>query len=214
VAEWRAAGSPAQEGIAWPRPRWVARFPAHADTFTRLPDWLNRAIVRSFCTEAVTSPEAALRAFLTAMVWGYGRVGYGPFRVERILGATPDAGVRLQNAARELTGRGPVRAYALLGDDGVGQMPGLGPAFGTKFLYFCSPADRPALILDRLVAAWLRAHTDLQLNEVRWSSQTYARYLNTMTGWAGELGVAADDLEACIVGDQAGLTGGQGASEP
>ena len=163
-----------------------------------LPDRLGRAVVRSFCTEAATSPEAALRAFLATMVWGYGRVGYGPFRVERILAATPDAGVRLQNAAGELADSGPVHAYTLLGDDGVGQLPGLGPAFGTKFLYFCSPPGRPALILDRLVAAWLRAHTDLRLNEVRWSSPTYARYLATMTGWAGELGLAADELEARI----------------
>jgi hypothetical protein len=36
------------------------------------------------------------------------------------------------------------------------------------------------------------------LNEVRWSVATYARYLETMFGWADELAIAADELEACI----------------
>jgi hypothetical protein len=161
--------------------------------------------------DAATSPEAAMRAFLTAMVWGYGWVGYGPFRVQRILAATPDAPGRLQDAAGELTRGGPMRAYRLLGDRGVGHLRWLGPAFGTKFLYFCSPPSRPALILDRLVANWLRANTDLRLNPVPWSSQAYGRYLTTMTGWAAELDLAADELEACIFGEQAKLVGGQWA---
>jgi hypothetical protein len=88
------------------------------------------------------------------MAWGYGRVGYGPFRVRRVLAPVPDPGERLQAAAGELARGGPTAAYALLGDSGVPRLPGPGPAFGTKFLYFCSPpGDRTALILDRLVAA-------------------------------------------------------------
>jgi hypothetical protein len=70
---------------------------------------------------------------------------------------------------------GPVKAYAFLGDNGVPRLARLGPAFGTKFLYFCSPASgRPALILDRLVAAWLRENADLSLNEARLVSSQWA----------------------------------------
>jgi hypothetical protein len=84
---------------------------------------------------------------------------------------------------------------------------------GTKFLYFCSPAaSKPALIFDRLVAAWLRENADLSLNEARWSVRTYRRYLQTMFGWAGELDVAADVLEACIFSEQAGLVSSQWAA--
>ena len=64
---------------------------------------------------------------------------------------------------------------------------------------------RPALILDRLVARWLRENVGLAFNELRWSTSTYARYLEAMFGWADELGVAADELEHCIFSAQAGL---------
>jgi hypothetical protein len=117
------------------------------------------------------------------MAWGYGRVGYGPFRVRRLLDASPNAGALLQAAARKAAEGRPVRAYACLGDHGTARLPRLGPAFGTKFLYFCSSAaTRPALILDRLVARWLRENTDLALNEIRWSVATYTHYLETMFG--------------------------------
>ena len=153
--------------------------------FTRLPDRLTRPVVRGACLRAADAPADAARAFLTVMAWGYGQVGYGPFRVRR----------------------------PFLGDNGVPRLARLGPAFGTKFLYFCSPAgSRPALILDRLVAAWLRENADLSLNEVRWSVWTYERYLQTMFGWAGELDVAAYELEACIFSEQAGLVSSQWAT--
>jgi hypothetical protein len=212
VSEWRAAGSPEQDGIKWPRQRWAVRFPAHAEAFAMLPDRLSRPVVRRACLSAAASPAAAERAFLTVMAWGYGRVGYGPYRVQRVLDGTRDAGGRLHIAASELPGGGPVRAYALLGDTGVPRLPRLGPAFGTKFLYFCSPTGgHPALILDGLVATWLRGNADLELNEARWSARTYERYLAAMFGWADELAVAADDLETCIFSAQAELAGGQWA---
>jgi hypothetical protein len=52
-------------------------------------------------------------------------------------------------------------------------------------------------------------NTDLALNELRWSVYTYRRYLEAMFGWAGELAVAADELEACIFFVQAGLVASQ-----
>jgi hypothetical protein len=149
------------------------------------------------------------------MAWGYGQVGYGPFRVRRLLDGTAAADAQLQAAADMLSEGGPVEAYALLGDNGVPGLARLGPAFGIKFLYFCSPVGkegRPALILDRLVAAWLRKNADLSLNEARWSVSTYERYLQTMFGWAEELDVAADELEACIFSEQAGLVSSQWAT--
>jgi 8-oxoguanine DNA glycosylase-like protein len=212
VCEWRAAGSPEQDGIKWPRRRWAVRFPSHAEVFAMLPDRLSRPVVRRACLGAAASPAAAERAFLTVMAWGYGRVGYGPYRVQRVLDATGDAGARLQIAASELASGGTVRAYALLGDTGVPRLPRLGPAFGTKFLYFCSPAGgHPALILDGLVATWLRGSTDLQLNGARWSTRTYERYVAAMLAWADELAVAAYGLETCIFSAQAEVAGGQWA---
>jgi hypothetical protein len=212
IDKWRVAGSPAQSGIAWPRQRWSDQFPAHAAALAALPDLLSRPLLRQSCQDAADSPAAALTAFLTVMAWGYGRVGYGPFRVQRIVASVPDPGRCLQAAAATLVRSGPTAAYALLGDNGVPRLPGLGPAFGTKYLYFCSPpGNRPALILDRLVAAWLRANAGIRLNEVRWSARTYERYLAAMSGWAEEMAVTDDELEACIFSDQAKAAGGQWA---
>src|SRR6266516_6844267 len=58
-----------------------------------------------------------------------GGSGMAPFRVRRVLDATPDASGRVQAAASL-----PVAVYACLGDHGVSQLPGLGPSFGIKFL--------------------------------------------------------------------------------
>jgi hypothetical protein len=212
VGAWRAAGSPAQDGIAWPRQRWVDQFTQFAHALAMLPDCLDRSVIRGACSQAADSAAEAEQAFLAVMAWGYGRVGYGPYRVRRLFDKSPDAGTQLQAAARALAERGPVAAYARLGDHGVARLAGLGPAFGTKFLYFCtSTGSPPALILDRLVAQWLRDHTGLLLNEVRWSAATYARYLGNMYAWADELAVAADELEACVFSEQAGLAGSQWA---
>jgi 8-oxoguanine DNA glycosylase-like protein len=165
-----------------------------------------RTAVRQACVRASVSLADAESSFLAVMAWGYGRVGYGPFRVRRVLDAAPNAGVQLQAAAGAAAEGRPVEAYACLGDHGAARLPYLGPAFGTKFLYFCSSTGRrSALILDRLVARWLRENVGLAFNEVRWSVSTYTRYLATMVGWAGVLARAADQLEVCIFSAQARL---------
>ena len=44
----------------------------------------------------------AVRVFVAAMVWGYGRVGYGPFRTARVLAENSSAPeVLLEAAVRE-----------------------------------------------------------------------------------------------------------------
>lgn len=70
---------------------------------------------------------------------------------------------------------------------------------------------RPALILDQLVAGWLKDNAGLRLNQLRWSARTYQRYLTAMSGWADELSVATDELEVCIFSAEARKAGGQWA---
>src|ERR1035438_9974289 len=182
--------------------------------FTGLPDRLTRPVVRGACLRAADAPADAARAFLTHRhglgIWA-SRIR--PLPRPALLDGTAAADSQLQAAAGMLSEGGPVAAYALLGDNGAPRLARLGPAFGTKFLYFCSPAaSKPALILDRLVAACLRENADLSLNEARWSVWTYERYLQTMFGWAGELDIAADEPEACIFSEQAGLVSSQWAT--
>lgn len=73
---------------------------------------------------------------------------------------------------------GPVAAYALL--SGPGRIPGLGPAFFTKVLYFGHGADLGPggpLILDRYVAAALNDLYGWGWPLAGWSSKQYADYL-------------------------------------
>jgi len=144
------------------------------------------------------------------MAWGFGRVGYGPYRVGQMLEGAPHAKSTLQRAATLLASGNAVGAYRVFGDRGVAALHGLGLAFGTKYLYFCSPAGGSgALILDRLAAVWLAKHAGVRLNQVRWSSRTYAKYLSMMFGWADELKITGDAIESVIFQHQAKLAGGQ-----
>lgn len=210
VARWRTDGSPAQAGIPWPRLRWLEAFPKFDSILADLPDRLDRGSVRGHCQSAAQSADDAQSAFLVVMTWGYGDVGYGPFRTARILADTPDASERLRLAADAVATGGASAGYGALADRSRSRLKWLGPAFGTKFLHFCSPAGHPpALILDRLVADWLRDHADVSLNPVPWHTDTYRSYLDLMAEWSDDLRIEADQLEACIFTDQASRTGSQ-----
>ena len=135
------------------------------------------------------------------MAWGYGTaVGYGPWRTRRVLMDTPDAARRLAAVAQTLAEGSALSAYSRLCNAGDCHLRWLGPAFGTKFLYFCQPIrpdEQKALILDNLVATWLRRATQLNLNS-GWSAQTYHKYLDHMHSWADSLGCMPEELEYCI----------------
>jgi hypothetical protein len=163
VGSWQANGRPRQAGILWRRERWLATFPGSGHALDSLPEYLDRATVRAACLDAPSSPAAARDAFLVAMAWGYGKVGYGPWRTARILQESSHAPDHLARVARRLAERGALDAYGLLA--GECRLRGLGPAFGTKYLYFCpqSAAGPQALVFDRLVAGWLAEHVDVAL---------------------------------------------------
>jgi hypothetical protein len=170
VGDWQAGGRPRQQGIGWPRERWLAAFPETADALQALPVRLDRGTVGAACAGAAGSPAAAWQAFVVVMAWGYGTVGYGAWRTARILQGDSHAPDRLASVAQQLGERGALDAYGLLG--GACRLRGLGPAFGTKYLYFCpqAAAGPRALILDRLVARWLARNARVSLNSGFWSS--------------------------------------------
>ena len=200
VGEWRSEGEPEQKGIEWPRSDWLAAFPTHEDLLHQLPRLLARASVRDVCADATHDEAAAERAFLAVMVWGYGRVGYGRHRVHEILSATPRSAERLVTVVRTLAASGAVAAYHSLGDDEDCRLKGLGPAFGTKYLYFCQPdgAEPVALIHDSNVVKWFKRHAALDLSCDGWDESIYSGYLNQMRGWATSLRCRPDDLELRI----------------
>lgn len=107
---------------------------------------------------------------MASFIWGTGDVGYGPWRLQQILGSADDLDDTLAQAVERLATNGPLSAYAFLRGqrdepwatgDGVRRVAGWGPAFFTKFLHFAgqsvAPANALPLILDARVARTLRS---------------------------------------------------------
>lgn len=193
-----SGGARAQKSIEWPRDRWLTWFPEHAHILRNVPAELDRAAVRTMA-ETPASRDDALAGFLAAMVWGFGRAGYGPWRVRQALDRhadLPDTLLRAAKAAQD----DPVTAYRILAES---RPTRIGPAFGTKFLHFSVPSsDSSPLILDRIVADWCREHADLRFNPVPWSPAVYERYLDRLRNWARYLGVMPDVVEELMFRDK------------
>jgi hypothetical protein len=181
-----------QPAIPWPVQAWADAFPSHKGIFGGLPGRLDRGVIQRFCADQTHDADGAVRAFLASMAWGYGRVGYGPFRASQVLNK-PNAATKLAHARAEVLSGGPLAGYrALAGPD---RLEGLGPAFGTKYLYF---QNSDALILDSLIGDWYHALSGIDPKVTTWDSARYAAYVAYMQLWAEKGHVRADDLEAAV----------------
>ena len=214
VAHWRSAGSPTQPAMAWPRDRWIEDFPDHAAVLRGLPDALDRQAVRAACADAANNATSAEAAFVAVMAWGFGNVGYGRYRTRSILNDPRGANERLLAVARTLAESGPLPAYDRFSRGADCRLPGLGPAFGTKYLFFCQAPGQnvTALIFDALMSKGLRRLAERDLDPVPWSVRTYTEYLDLMHGWASSLGCLPDELEFCIFQAIATAQGNQWAA--
>lgn len=202
VARWEALGRPAQAAIPWPRERWEAAFPAHRDLLANLPGRLDRKVVGSVCANAGTSDSAAADAFLAAMIWGYGSVGYGPWRVRRQFDANAGLPGLLRAFADVVAQRGAVAAYDEMATNRVRF---LGPAFGTKYLSFVPQNEKfhPALIHDAVVSRAIHNAGGPRWSPSTWRTATYGEYVQSMSCWAADLKVAPTELEWIVFGSRA-----------
>lgn len=98
---------------------------------------LTRAVVTGYAAKVTAEDRAVQRdAFIAAMVWGYGRVGYGPSRVERIM-AQPGFEEQLADVTRITLEQGGPAAFEHIRQQrksGAGCLKHLGAAFGTMYL--------------------------------------------------------------------------------
>ncbi|WP_414635464.1 hypothetical protein [Actinophytocola sp.] len=156
----------------WSRTSWRAFLPDHVALLDRLPNPIGRADVTAAVRECLE--QDAVPAFVAAMVWGYGRVGYGPFRTARVLTDNPGAPTVLREAAHRVRRDGGPSAFGWLAEH---RLAWLGVAFATKFLFYCSqPPATPALVLDRLVQGWLREHAQWRVR-LDWHVADYQAYV-------------------------------------
>jgi len=207
-----AADPVPQAAFPWSREAWapVAEdLDGGSELLDSLPDAVDRESTRDVVARELVVGHT-LRAFLAVMVWGWGATGNGPLRTRWILtgvgrkdaldhpvrsGVAP----RLTKAAELVGERGPVEACRYLLNEGA--IKHFKMSYVTKWLYFASARgglddSRVAPILDARVAEWFASEcgTILDLNR----TDTYARYVRTLTEWGGETRTPAQ-VELAIV---------------
>ncbi|MFB8085033.1 hypothetical protein [Streptomyces sp. NPDC055992] len=155
-------GTPGAHTIRYTPGRWAQISPwpgALAATSAGGDASVSRAEVASAVADALRR-DAFREALVATYVWGKGKRGTpggsGPSALDKIL-AFDGLDTVLAAAVTATREHGASQGYAAL----LGQVPGLGPAFFTKFLYFTGVAVPPAqgprpLILDRVLARRLR----------------------------------------------------------
>ena len=201
VTEWREIGSPPQEAFDWSKARknWCRDIPIHENFIQSLPDSLSRNDVRQI-TESKKNSTA--EKFVATMIWGYGDLGYGSYRVKKMFSTSGfqervDFSYDLANDGKVL------EAYEYLSKNRIQQ---LGPAFGTKWLSFISPSSQPAPIYDSFIAMWIEKFARKEFAQTStssevWSKKTYSTYLEWMLSNSKEFGLKPDDLELIIFQD-------------
>lgn len=187
---------------------------------------IDRSTVSALCAPDVLGASggqaddtAVVKAFLASMIWGYGLVGYGPYRTERIL--TRDSTAEDKEAIEQLVeiagiahSAGGVAAFDYVATQrrsGVPFLKYLGPAFGTKFLYFLTKdSSVPTTpVFDSVVHGWLQQHAPEAgtFSLSWWDTSSYGRYVDLLHSWAAELSALdersldADDLEFLMFSD-------------
>jgi len=201
VNEWIQSGSPSQEAFNWTKSRrnWERDLPNEKQFIESLPDALSRKDVRKISEGNKCS---ITEKFVTSMIWGYGDLGYGSYRVKKMF-STPEFLEKI-NRSYALASSGQImEAYEYLAKNRVQQ---LGPAFGTKWLSFISPNAQPAPIYDSFIAIWVKKYAKREFADVStssevWSKKTYSTYFNWMISSSEELGVKPDELELVIFQD-------------
>lgn len=208
---WQKAGRPTQIPSKWNQKSWTKQLQRFEDFFNGLKgDPIDR-IQAVQLSPVVTDEEEAVQVFLLAMLWGYGLVGYGPFRTRRILDR-PEAAAELLEVAQVAQRNGGLAAFNLIADRRAGNsrsfLKWLGPAFGTKYIYFLtakSNPQRPAPVMDAVVYRWFRKHApDRKLRVDFWHSPSYEQFLNSLDEWASDIThrfgqeIRIDDVEYLI----------------
>ncbi|TCK21367.1 hypothetical protein [Pseudonocardia endophytica] len=200
-----------QRPSSWNPQAWFRQLPDHREFLEQLPNPISREGVTDFFGEAHVDASTAVHAFLASMVWGYGPVGYGAYRTKRVLGLNLDAGERLRRVVAVARDDGPIPAFRVIARN---RLTYLGPAFGTKFLYFATRAnraahgDRTAPVLDQVVRRWFLLHADVRLDGT-WSVANYERYVGLLEHWGDELGISSDHVEEIVFERQVARNSGR-----
>lgn len=172
----------------------------HEGLLTVLPSLLDRSAVRQIVADSRFTAE---ERFLTTMAWGYGGVGYGPYRVGKML-STPALDQMLTRSCSIASSGASLSAYEFLMNNRIRQ---LGPAFASKWLYFCGSEEFAAPIYDSVIAKWVMANAkeffaDVRISSEYWNPATYSRFIDFLNEASTITGCSRGELEYLIFLDQ------------
>lgn len=241
-SRWASTPGRVQRGFSWRRKSWANRF-ATSDALRHRgidlsaaveeiaaacsKDSGDRVLISRGVVQGLHAPkklraggeQAVVTAFIAAMIWGYGTTGYGPYRTARVLTTDPEAVEHLVEIARiaQDPERGGEIAFAHIAEQrsgGVSYLKYLGPAFGTKFLYFLTAASNDVdttPVLDAVVRRWFTKHAEVKLYTAWWDPDSYSRYLGLLDEWRAQLPSPAgsgplqrEDVELLIFASERG----------
>ncbi len=188
------SGSYMAQSTMWRPEEWTSSYPYKRDQnqpMKILPQ--HAAFVKSLPVESISRATvfqtfqslkdlkiSSVDAFISVMAWGFRPRSYGPYRTSVML-TRPRVDAELDdilNNVIEAVNTNPATGYVAI----QGKLEGLGPAFGTKFLYFASPVEQRAPILDAVVAGWLENNCVLTarskaITASGWNQSNYKRFV-------------------------------------
>ena len=160
--------------------------------------FLTRADVWAHATDVQRDEAGALRLLWHALAWGVGRSNTrNEGRRFDAVAADPGRAAALLQQAAARSRMQPEDAYAVLHPGGPGAIKQLGPAFGSKYLYFAGGGapDHPSLILDARVATSLHQAGWASLPTIGgWHASAYGRYTELMARWSKQLSTAQQSV--------------------
>ena len=201
VDEWKNAGSIPQEAFDWDRSRanWQRDLAPNSEFISQLPKEIDRTFLR---TLVANGENSVMEKFLAVMIWGYGDLGYGSFRVRKMLDS--DGFQEKVATVFEMCQQGAVLdSYVFLSKSKIDQ---LGPAFGTKIINFFTPREVVAPIYDSFISKWMDiyakdAFPGGSCSSKVWSRNVYSSYVRFITSHAQKLECFGEDLELVIFRD-------------
>lgn len=204
---------PDAQTIPYRRQHWVT-YIGNDEDFAYIvetyPDTISRGNIAAIARKAHATKDKVWirRLFLATMIWGYGTVGYGPYRTLHMINA-PQALDILQTTFMLISTNNLLAAYQQF------RLSKCGPAFFTKYFYFIGMGHdyRPLpLVLDSVVARTLEEWLHLEISQfarvvrnkqgritaLGYHSQGYYKYVHLMNTWAQSLGCRADSIELLL----------------
>jgi len=203
IADLRDAGCFAadQHGASWNPERWEAVLGPLEGLPTSLIEsrHISREDLHGLGQSFRREPSPAF--VVAVMAWGYGDIGYGPWRTRQAL-QTPGALDRIYEAIDTTCLHGAVAGYRSLA--AAGRPKFLGATFGTKLICFgayraIDSGPKP-VILDYRIGKALERHGYHFACE-RWQAADsrglggYGSYVDIVQELAGELRCSAEDVE-------------------